>query len=177
MTTQNELSRILDSDQRTGRLRRLPLPADWLDHLGWFRFYFDGDRWTWSPQIERMHGYKPGTAAPSTLLLLSHVALDDYEKVEATLRDARRTQQPFSSRHRIVDTSNQSHDVVLIGAPFHDARGAIVGMNGLYLDLSRAAVLANSRRYEHTTNQVRLVASSDGYAAAGRHRIRAATRC
>ncbi len=176
MTTQHELSKIVGSGEQSGRLR-LPLPADWLDHLGWFRFYFAGNRWTWSPQIERMHGYKPGTTAPSTLLLLSHVHLDDYEEVEATLREARRTQQPFSSRHRIVDTSDQLHEVVLIGAPFHDARGAVVGMQGLYLDLSQAAALAHSRRYEHTTNQLRIVATGDGHAGTERHRIRAATRC
>ncbi len=173
MTTYNELGTIVGS----GQLRSLPLPADWLDHLGWFRFYLDGDRWTWSPQIERMHGYQPGTTAPSTLLLLSHVDLADYERVESTLRGARRTRQPFSSRHRIIDTSDQLHDVVLIGAPFHDARGAVVGMNGLYLDLSQAAAQAHSRRYEHTTNQLRIAATGDGPDGTGRHRIRAATRC
>ena len=70
---------------------------------------------------------------------MSHIHLDDYQKVAATLRDARRTHQPFSSRHRIVDTRDHVHDVVLIGAPFHVARGTIAGAQGLYLDLSHGA--------------------------------------
>ncbi|MDT7796525.1 MAG: hypothetical protein QOD59_5966, partial [Mycobacterium sp.] len=32
--------------------------------VGWFRLYFDDDRWEWSPQVEKMHGYLPGSATP-----------------------------------------------------------------------------------------------------------------
>ena len=30
-------------------------------HAGWFRLYFDGEQWEWSPEVERLHGYEPGT--------------------------------------------------------------------------------------------------------------------
>lgn len=40
--------------------------------VGWFRFYFTDERWEWSPQVERMHGYEPGTVQPTTDLVLSH---------------------------------------------------------------------------------------------------------
>ncbi|MBV9512664.1 MAG: antitermination regulator, partial [Mycobacteriaceae bacterium] len=30
------------------------------ERVGWFRLYFDNQRWEWSPQVERMHGYPPG---------------------------------------------------------------------------------------------------------------------
>ena len=156
---------------------RQPLPADWLEHLGCFRFYFDDDRWSWSPQIEQMHGYKPGTTAPSTLLLLSHVHLDDYQQVAAALYDVRRTHQPFSSRHRIVDIRDQVHDVVMIGAPFHDTRGAIVGMQGFYLDLTQAAALARHRRNEHPADHLRVVAAGKGHGENRRQRVRGATHC
>ena len=29
--------------------------------VGWFRFHFDEDRWEWSPEVEKMHGYLPGS--------------------------------------------------------------------------------------------------------------------
>lgn len=32
--------------------------------VGWFRFYFEGERWVWSDQVQRMHGYQPGTVTP-----------------------------------------------------------------------------------------------------------------
>jgi hypothetical protein len=153
------------------------MPADWLNHLGWFRFYFDDDRWTWSAQIEQMHGYRPGNTAPSTRLLLSHVHPRDYERVAAALRDARRTGEPFSSHHRIVDTHDHVHDVVMTGAPLHDVHGQPVGMQGMCIDLSQAAAPADHRRYEHTTNQLRIVDAGKSYPRDRRQCIRAATRC
>ncbi|UQX12101.1 PAS domain-containing protein [Candidatus Mycobacterium methanotrophicum] len=141
------------------------LAADWSQHLGWFRFYFDDDRWTWSPQVERMHGYPPGATAPSTLLVLSHVHLDDYRKVAVTLQDARRGEHPFSSRHRILDTGHRLHHVVMVGAPFYDIEGAVAGLQGFCLDVT--AVNLKPSRDGHP-------AQSNGHGANGRRRVRAA---
>jgi hypothetical protein len=69
-------------------------------HAGRFRLYFDGEQWEWSPEVERLHGYEPGTVKPTTGLVLSHKHPEDYEQVAATLEDIRRTHQPFSTRHR-----------------------------------------------------------------------------
>ncbi len=154
-----------------------PVPADWLNHLGWFRFYFDDNCWTWSTQLEQMHGYPPGSTAPSTRLLLSHVHPSDYQRVAATLQDVRRTREAFSSRHRIVDVHDHVHDVVMTGAPLRDLNGAPVGTQGLCVDLSEAAALVDQRRYEHTTNQLRILSAGNGYPIDRRQRIRAATRC
>ena len=55
--------------------------------VGWFRFYFADERWEWSPQVERMHGYEPGTVHPTTDLVLSHKHPDDYEQVASILRE------------------------------------------------------------------------------------------
>ena len=67
--------------------------------VGWFRFYFTDERWEWSPQVERMHGYDPGTVHPTTELVLSHKHPDDYGQVAATLDEIRRTSGAFSTRH------------------------------------------------------------------------------
>jgi hypothetical protein len=144
-----------------------PLAADWSQHLGWFRFYFDDDRWTWSPQVEHMHGYRPGTTAPSTLLVLSHVHLDDYHKVAQALQDARRNEHPFSSRHRILDTRHHLHHLVLIGAPFYDIEGAAAGLQGFCLDVTAVKVTAS--RDGHP-------AHSNGQVASRRRRVRPATQ-
>jgi PAS domain S-box-containing protein len=154
-----------------------PVPTNWLDHLGWFRFDFADEQWTWSPELERMHGYPPDSTAPSTRLLLSHVHPRDQERVVAILRDVRRTRQPFSSRHRIIDIHGHVHDVVMTGAPVLDVRGTPVGMQGMCVDLSEAAAPASHRRYEHTTNQLRLLCAGKSYPKERRQRIRAATRC
>ena len=61
---------------------------------GWFRLYFEDERWEWSPEVEQLHGYEPGTAKPTTSMVLSHKHPEDYEQVAATLDDIRRTHQP-----------------------------------------------------------------------------------
>ena len=54
---------------------------------GWFRLYFEDERWEWSPEVELLHGYEPGTAKPTTAMVLSHKHPEDYEQVAATLDD------------------------------------------------------------------------------------------
>jgi hypothetical protein len=53
--------------------------------VGWFRFYFDDDRWEWSPQVEKMHGYQPGSVTPTTEMVLAHKHPDDYRHIADTL--------------------------------------------------------------------------------------------
>ena len=67
-----------------------PRDDDWSQQLGWFRAYFDGGRCVWSPPVERMHGYRPGTVAPGTALVLSDVHPDDYQHVAAAFDQVRR---------------------------------------------------------------------------------------
>lgn len=107
-------------------------------HVGWFRFFFDGERWEWSPEVERMHGYQPGTVSPTTELVLSHKHPDDYQHVAATLDDVRRHHQAFSTRHRIIDTAGRIHHVIVVADKVADADGEIVGTHGFYVDVTPA---------------------------------------
>jgi ANTAR domain/PAS fold len=104
--------------------------------VGWFRFYFADERWEWSPQVQRMHGYEPGTVEPTTKLVLSHKHPDDYRQVAATLDEIRRTSAAFSTRHRIVDVAGRVHHVVVVGDRLYDDDGAVIGTHGFYVDVT-----------------------------------------
>ena len=104
------------------------------ERVGAFRFYFDDQCWEWSEQVQRMHGYQPGTVTPTTELVLSHKHPDDRDQIAQTIDTIRRTGQPLSSRHRIVDTSGKVRSVVVVGDQLHDERGRIVGTQGFYID-------------------------------------------
>ena len=104
--------------------------------VGWFRFHFADQRWEWSPQVQQMHGYPPGTVVPTTELVLSHKHPDDYGPVAATLAEIRRTSGAFSTRHRIVDTRGEVHSVVVIGDQLCDDSGAVIGTHGFYVDVT-----------------------------------------
>jgi PAS domain S-box-containing protein len=96
--------------------------------------YFDEQRWEWSEQVQRMHGYQPGTVTPTTELVLSHKHPEDRDQIAQTIDTIRRTGQPLSSRHRIIDTSGKVRSVVVVGDRLHDERGRVVGTQGFYID-------------------------------------------
>ncbi len=105
--------------------------------VGWFRFYFDNQRWEWSEQVQRMYGYEPGSVIPTTELMLSHKHPDDRGQIAATIDDILNTRKPFSARHRIVDTGGTVHQVIVAGDRLYDDHGAVVGTHGFYIDISR----------------------------------------
>ena len=104
------------------------------ERVGAFRFYFHDGRWEWSEQVQRMHGYQPGTVTPTTELVLSHKHPEDRDQIAQTIDTIRRTGQPLSSRHRIIDTSGKVRSVVVVGDQLHDKRGRVVGTQGFYID-------------------------------------------
>jgi PAS domain S-box-containing protein len=118
-------------------------------HFGWYRFYFDDERWEWSPEVARIHGYEPGTVHPTTRLVLSHKHPEDYAQVAATLEDIRRLLKPFSTRHRILTVQGATREVVVIGERMHDNLGRVIGTQGFYIDVTptgeaRAAIITEA---------------------------------
>jgi hypothetical protein len=104
--------------------------------VGWFRFHFDDDRWEWSPEVQTMHGYVPGSVQPTTQLVLSHKHPDDYGPIADTLDEIRRTRRAFSSRHRIRDVQGREHHVVVVGDQLFGDDGSVVGTHGFYVDVT-----------------------------------------
>jgi PAS domain S-box-containing protein len=109
--------------------------------VGWYRWFFDDERfdderWEWSPEVEHIHGYQPGTATPTTRLVLSHKHPDDYQQAAATLDDTRRRHTPFSTCHRIITVQGTTREVVVIGERLHDNTGEVIGAQGFYVDVT-----------------------------------------
>ncbi|CQD16968.1 putative PAS/PAC sensor protein [Mycobacterium lentiflavum] len=103
---------------------------------GWFRFYFADERWEWSPEVDQIHGYEPGSVTVTTDLVMAHKYADDKPKMAALLDQVRQTRAPISSRHRIIDTQGRTRDVVVVGEQLHDDLGEVVGTHGYYLDVT-----------------------------------------
>jgi ANTAR domain/PAS fold len=104
--------------------------------VGWFRFYFQDQRWEWSEQVQRMHGYEPGTVTPTTELVLAHKHPDDRPQVAETIDDMLHTHRAFSTRHRILDTSGAVHHVVVVGDQLTDDQDTVIGTHGYYVDIT-----------------------------------------
>ncbi len=106
--------------------------------VGSFRFWFVGQRWEWSDDVARMHGYQPGAVVPTTELLMSHKHPDDRAHVQDLLDYALRSEESFSSRHRFVDTAGNVHDAIVVADRMLDESGAVLGTAGYYVDLTGA---------------------------------------
>jgi PAS domain S-box-containing protein len=145
--------------------------------VGWFRYYFDDDRWEWSPEVQRMHGYEPGRVTPTTELILSHKHRDDYRQIADTLEVIRQKRQAFRSRHRIIDVHGKVHHVAVLGDELHDD-GRVIGTYGFYVDLTPeeqarqrqvtedvAQVLANRTVIDEAKGMLMLVYNIDAEAA------------
>jgi hypothetical protein len=104
--------------------------------VGWFRFYFEDQRWEWSEQVQRMHGYEPGTVIPTTELVLAHKHPEDRGEVAKTIDEMLLARRAFSTRHRILDTRGVVHQVVVVGDLLTDRQDVVIGTHGYYVDLT-----------------------------------------
>lgn len=108
--------------------------VDGSENVGSFRYLFATQRWEWSDAVARMHGYEPGTVTPTTELILSHKHPEDKDAVSAIIDEVLARRAPFSSRHRIIDTSGRERTVVVVGDQLTDDSGAVIGTSGFYVD-------------------------------------------
>jgi hypothetical protein len=106
--------------------------------VGTFRFWFADQRWEWSDEVAFLHGYAPGTVAPTTELLLSHKHPDDRDQVASMLAKSIDNATPFSSRHRIIDTVGHVHHVIVVADSMIDETDTVIGTSGYYLDVTGA---------------------------------------
>jgi PAS domain S-box-containing protein len=114
------------------------LGAGGSQRVGRFRFLLDGQRWEWSDAVARMHGYENSEAVqPTTELLLRHKHPDDRQQVADALERVLRG-EPFSSRHRIIDTAGRIRTVVVAGDSLLDDTGKVIGTTGFYIDVTEA---------------------------------------
>ena len=122
------MDRPASAQTRTGAENRLL--------TGWFNFFFEGERWEWSPEVARIHGYEPGAVSPTTDLVMKHKHPDDRPKMAAILEHVRRTREPISTRHRIIDTTGAIRDVIVLGEQLHDDPAGVIGIHGHYIDVT-----------------------------------------
>ncbi|MEB3048740.1 PAS and ANTAR domain-containing protein [Mycolicibacter sp. MYC123] len=103
--------------------------------VGRFRYWIKDKRWEWSDAVARMHGYEPGTVKPSTAILLQHKHPEDRAQVAEVLERVGQG-EPFSSRHRIIDTGGQVHWVIVVSDRMLDDAGTVIGTAGFYVDVT-----------------------------------------
>lgn len=113
--------------------------------VGRFEYRYDTDQWSWSDTVARIHGYEPGQVTPTTDVVLGHKHPEDLAQVRALLAQ---TAAPFSSRHRIITTSGEVRNVVVVGDAVADPDGRIVATRGFYIDVTDSVQQAVTEELE-----------------------------
>lgn len=134
------------------------------DQVGWFNYLFDTDRWDWSDEVYRLHGYIPGQLPPdptfgrqlSTEWVVAHCHPDDRERVLAKVVNSQNDPGPVSSRHRIIDANDNVRDAILVALSLRDDSGTKVGIHGFYIDDATPEALVQQR----ITSEVEKIARS-----------------
>src|SRR5271156_2318104 len=91
--------------------------------VGSFRYIVRKDRWEWSDEVARMHGYRPGTVTPTTDLVLAHRHPDDNATVGDLILQVYRQGTAVTSRNRIVDCRGNERLVIVVADRFFNADG------------------------------------------------------
>lgn len=93
--------------------------------------------WWWSPEMFDLYGLRPGTAEPSTEVLLQHQHPEDRARTLEALTGAS-AGQPFTLHSRIVRADGQQRTVMLLGDPQLDPAGAVCAVEGLCVDVTES---------------------------------------
>jgi hypothetical protein len=102
---------------------------------GGFAYDRRTDRWTWSTEVFRLHGFEPHDVVPTTELMRYHLHPDDGDAVLGKLWLAMDAGAPFSEHFRLVDAHGTTRHVLALGTGETDSRlGA--GLRGQMIDVS-----------------------------------------
>ncbi|WP_264030886.1 PAS and ANTAR domain-containing protein [Cellulosimicrobium sp. SH8] len=118
--------------------------------IGQYRLDLSTGVWWWSPETYRLHGFEPGDVVPTTPLVLAHKHPDDRERVRQILDEARRTGEPFSSVHRIMDAHGGERFLVVVGQGRRDREtGTVTELVGYFVDVTRTVTTHAQERARH----------------------------
>ncbi|CAM3657665.1 PAS and ANTAR domain-containing protein [Nocardioides zeicaulis] len=103
--------------------------------VGLYTYHPDTDRWTWSDEVYRIHGFDPGAVVPTTELVMSHIHPEDREAGWRMREVLLEQQKPITFLHRIRTARGDERVVMAAGHPEREADGTLV-VKGHLIDLT-----------------------------------------
>lgn len=126
---------------------------------GRFRYFIDGDRWEWSDDLARIHGYESASAvALTTELLLRHKHPDDRARVADLIHRVRLGREPFSGSHRIVDAHGAVVQVIVVADSIIDDE-SVIGTSGYYISVDQSPRIRDG---DDVVNRRKLIEQAKG---------------
>jgi hypothetical protein len=136
------------------------LTAGVAHQTGPFRYDVAQDRWWWSDEVYRMHGFEPGEVVPTTAMILAHKHPDDRERYAGALTSASLLGGTFASVHRILDAQGKERVLAAFGEAHPTADGVPVAViTGWFVDVTGSV---RALAADEATRQIR---ASDAHRA------------
>ena len=110
-------------------------PHDAATPVGRYRCDRRGENWWWSPEMFRLYGLAPDPALPCLQLLLDHVDPGDRPPLAEAVAGAC-SGRAFALELHTVSPGTHPPSLVLIGEPAHDGDGAVLGVEGLCVEVT-----------------------------------------
>ena len=128
---------------------------------GAFRYDVTTDRWWWSDEIYRMHGFEPGEVVPTTAMILAHKHPDDRERYAAILTSTSLLGGTFASVHRILDAQGNERVLAAVGDAHAAGPGTpVTEITGHFVDITatvRLLASVEATRQIHQADERRAV--------------------
>jgi hypothetical protein len=97
---------------------------------------FATQRFSWSAEVAAIHGYPAEPLEVTAEFVLAHKHPDDLPRLQSLFDELVDTRTALSSRHRIIDTAANVHNVVVVSKSLLGDDGSVIGVQGFYVDIS-----------------------------------------
>jgi PAS domain S-box-containing protein len=128
--------RVAERTLALSKSQELLSAAQRLAQMGSWEWDVDRNLIFWSDELYRIYGFLPGSFVPAYENFLQSVHPLDRERVEAAVRSAVRTGDPFTFEHRIVRPDGEERVVESSGTVTRDAAGRVVRLLGTAQDVT-----------------------------------------
>jgi hypothetical protein len=138
---------------------------------GAFRYDVTTDRWWWSDEVYRMHGFEPGEVVPTTSMILAHKHPDDRERYAGALTSTSLLGGTFASVHRILDAQGNERVLAAVGDANPSGPGArVTEITGHFVDITAAvrllAAIEATRQIQQSDERRAVIDQAMGVTAA-----------
>jgi anti-anti-sigma factor len=123
----------------------MPRAASHGSGMGSYCYAAGDDTWQWSEGVYAIHGFHRGEVVPTTALLLRHAHSADRRQAAKSITGCLRDGELFSVRYRIVDAAGQLRWALIAGEGTFDACGAVTGIRGYLIDVTKPRARAKSQ--------------------------------
>ena len=155
------------TQDRLGRSEALLAQAQRVAHIGSFEWEIASNVLTWSDELHRIYGFKPGEFSGRYEAFLERVHPDDLERTKSSVFDALRTGAPFVYEHRIVRLDGTVRVLYTRGEVVSGDDGQAIRMLGCCWDVTELRQTMDDLERARSLLEAAIEATADGLLVVG----------